>query len=69
MLMELPIKLISFGIIFDPNNKTPKINAKVILIDIKISTIERSPDVLTDCNTANIEIIIISSIIATPKII
>ena len=64
------INIIGNGIVFDPKNKTPKINAIVILIDIKISTTDKSPDdELTDCNTANIEIIRISSITATPRTI
>ena len=65
MLIVFANKIYKFwSIFFNPNNKTPNINAKVMLTDIKISTIESSPNVLTDCNTASIETIIISSIIA-----
>ena len=54
--------------VLEPITKTPIINAKVIPTETPTSGIDKPPVELTDCNIASIEITIMSSIIATPRI-
>ena len=57
-----------FGIVLEPNNKTPPIKAKVIPIDKVISQNDTFPVDPTDWNMANKDMTNMSSIIAVPKI-
>src|ERR687890_2131392 len=55
------------GTVFEPINKAPPMNARTNTTDMAISWIVRVPLEATDCNTASVETMIISSITVTPK--
>src|ERR687890_1228255 len=57
----------NLGTVFEPINKAPAMNARTNKTDMAISWIVRVPVEATDCNTASVETMIISSITVMPK--
>ena len=57
----------TLGIVFEPINKAPAMNARTNRTDMAISWNVRVPVEATDCGTASVETMIISSITVMPK--